>query len=202
VTDTELVDGPLPLARRRLDDAVHALADPLPTWVGGSCRWSDAVYVRLRMALRGRTVVNRTAVYTSKPPCRTDVLALLVAIDRTVGSWEPNGKGTVDRLHQLAGRGWRPQDCALLENYCDEIGGWVLAAAEMLDERPIRVYLHQPCPRCGQQFTYRDNAGESVRVRALRASENGCKCSACGSFWGPEQFEWLARLLGCEPLPT
>ena len=44
-----------------------------------------------------------------------------------------------------------------------------------------------------------------MRVRALRASESGCKCQACGrfggvrSFWGRAQFEWLAQLLGCEP---
>jgi hypothetical protein len=41
-----------------------------------------------------------------------------------------------------------------------------------------------------------------VRVRALRVSETGCKCSACGAFWPPERFEWLARLRGCEPLPA
>jgi hypothetical protein len=45
-------DGALPAARRRLDDAVHALVDPVPVWDGDVCRWSDAVYVRLRMALQ------------------------------------------------------------------------------------------------------------------------------------------------------
>src|SRR5262249_2259895 len=48
---TTSVDGPLPLARRRLDDAVHALADPVPQWVDGACRWHPALYGRLRVAL-------------------------------------------------------------------------------------------------------------------------------------------------------
>ncbi|HEX9176001.1 MAG TPA: hypothetical protein VF874_07870 [Mycobacterium sp.] len=124
----------------------------------------------------------------------------MVAIDGTVGSWEPHGKGTVDRLHQLAGRGWRPQDCAVLDDYSGQLQRWTLTAAELLAESP-RVFLHVPCPRCGERFAYRrDSAGELVRVRALRVSESGCKCSACGAFWPPDRFEWLARLLGCPPL--
>ena len=101
-------DGPLELARRRLDDAVHALADPAPEWAGGVCRWSDPLYVRLRGALPGRTVVNRREVDRRTLPCHMDVLSLLCEIDTTVGGWEPHGKSTLDRLHQLPARGWRP----------------------------------------------------------------------------------------------
>ena len=66
-----------------------------------------------------------------------------------------------------------------------------------------RVYLEQPCPRCRARFAYHANrAGENVRTRALRVSEDGCTCGECGAFWSPEQFHWLARLLGCQPLPA
>ncbi len=41
-----------------------------------------------------------------------------------------------------------------------------------------------------------------MRVRALRVSEAGCACGACGAFWPPDRFEWLARLLGCPALPA
>ena len=99
-------DGPLPLARRRLSDALHALADPIPEWAGGTCRWSDALYVRLRAELPGGTRARRGWVNSSRLPCRGDVLDLLFQIDTTVGGWEPHGKGTVERLHELAGRGW------------------------------------------------------------------------------------------------
>jgi hypothetical protein len=70
------IDNPLAAARRRLDDAVHGLADPVPVWDHGTCRWSDAVYDRLRVALAGgagnRTGARRTV------PCRVDVLTLPV----------------------------------------------------------------------------------------------------------------------------
>ena len=195
-------DGPLPLAARRLGDAVHALADPLPVWDDGVCRWSDPLYVRLRAALTGRTVSARRRAHGARLPCRTDVLALLCQIDAAVGGWEPHGKTTVDRLRQLAARGWRPMDCDLINGYSDQIERWAVAVGELLELTP-RVYLPTPCPRCGAAFAYRrDDGGERRRTRALRVSETGCTCLACGSFWGPERFEWLARLLGCPALPA
>jgi len=57
-------------------------------------------------------------------------------------------------------------------------------------------------PSCGARFVYRQGAGESVRSWALRVSEDGCECSGCRAFWPPEEFHWLARLLGCVPLPS
>ncbi|MGZ3303989.1 MAG: DUF7340 domain-containing protein [Isosphaeraceae bacterium] len=33
-------------------------------------------------------------------------------------------------------------------------------------------------------------------------SETGCTCLGCGAFWEPSEFHWLARLLGCAPLPA
>jgi hypothetical protein len=192
-------DGPLVLARRRLDDAVRALADPTPEWDHGVCRWADPLYVRLRTALRGQAS-NRTGARRSAP-CRIDVLTLLIEVDVTVAGWEPHAKGTIDRLRALAGHRWRPQNCALLEDYCGQLQRWVLVGTELLDRRPV-VHLHVPCPSCGARWAYRDNSGERVRVRALRVSETGCECLACRSFWGTERFEWLARLLGCSALPA
>jgi hypothetical protein len=43
---------------------------------------------------------------------------------------------------------------------------------------------------------------DGVRARALRVSEDGARCAACAAFWSPDQFHWLARLLGCPSLPT
>ena len=190
------------MAARRLGDAVHALADPLPAWVDGRCRWSDPLYVRLRAALRGQPVRRGRRTQRSRLPCSVTALAWLIEVDATVAGWEPHGKGTVDRLHALAARGWRPMDCDLIAGYCDRLERWASAACELLDETP-RVYLHKPCPRCGEAFAYRrDDSGERRRTRALRVSETGCTCLACGSFWEPERFEWLARLLGCPALPA
>jgi uncharacterized protein with PIN domain len=65
-----------------------------------------------------------------------------------------------------------------------------------------RVFLEVACPRCGARFAYRDSAGEQVRTRALRVSEDGARCGACGAFWPLDRFEFLAKLLGCPSLPT
>jgi hypothetical protein len=197
---TTRTDGPLALARRRLDDAVYTLASPAPMWADGMRLWVDPLYGRLREALSGGRTVRRRRAHAARPPCRVDVLALLIAIDATVGAWEPHGKGTVDRLRQLAARDWRPQDCRLLDDYSGRLEGWAASAVELLDETPV-VALEVPCPSCGASFAYRrGGAGDQVRTRALRVSEAGCACRACGAFWGPERFEWLARLLGCTTL--
>lgn len=57
-------------------------------------------------------------------------------------------------------------------------------------------------PAVRTSWAYRRGHGEQVRVRALRVSESGCECLACGAFWAPERFEWLAKLLGCTPAVT
>ncbi|MGE5697180.1 MAG: hypothetical protein ACM4D3_18710 [Candidatus Sericytochromatia bacterium] len=132
----------------------------------------------------------------------TAALASFAEIDGTVVSWTPEEKGdTIERLHALTTRGWRPQGiCTLLDDHCSQIEGWTLAGTELLTETP-RVFRRQSCPRCGARFTYRrDDSGESVRVRCLRVSEAGCTCLGCGALWAPAEFHWLARLLGCEPI--
>jgi hypothetical protein len=197
-------DGPLALARRQLENAVAALADPVPVWDGGVCRWAPAVYSSLRRELSGgRRPIGRRGRLGSRSPCHIGMLDLIVDIDAPVGAWEPGAKGTVDRLHQLAGRGWRPQDCPVIDGYTAQLQRWVVAAAELLGPEP-RVYLRQPCPSCGARHAYRrgGGAGEHVRAPALRVSEIGCRCGACGASWDPDQFHWLARLLGCPALPA
>lgn len=203
VAAIESTDGPLPLARRRLADAVHSLADPVPVWDHGACHWSDPLYTRLRGAVVARTADRRRVVAGSRAPCRIDVLTLLVDVDTTVAGWEPDGKGTLDRLHQLSARTYRPQDCGLIEDYCAQIERWVLAGAELIGDRQVAVTLRLPCPSCGAAVVHRRNgSGEQVRGWALKASETGCECSACRAFWPSDQFEFLARLLGCAPLPS
>jgi hypothetical protein len=129
------------------------------------------------------------------------VLTLLIDVDRAVAGWEPDAKGTVERLHQLVARGWRPCDTTAMGGYASRIEQWVIAAAELLDRRPV-LHLDVPCPSCAARWTYHRNAGEQVRVRALRVSEDGASCGACHAFWPPAEFHWLARLLGSASLPA
>ena len=193
-------DGPLALARRALGDAVHALADPVPVWDHGTARWSDSVYARLRSALVGRTARSRAAMAGSRMPCRVDVLTLVVDIDTAVAAWEPGKGGTVDRLHALTGRGFRPQDYQLLDGYCDQLERWAIAAAELLGDRQVAVALRRPCPSCSELWVYRGT--ESIRAWALTVTEDGAECRCCRAYWPPDQFRFLAQLLGCTPLPT
>lgn len=161
---------------------MHALADPVPVWDHGTARWSDAVYTRLRASLGGgRTGAKGWRVASSRAPLRVNVLAL--------------------RLHTLVAAGWRPQDTSLLDDHAADVERWTLSAVELLGDRPPTVSLRLPCPSCGERFTYRRSAGESVRKWALRVSEDGCECQVCKAFWEPTEFHWLARLLGCEALP-
>ena len=124
-----------------------------------------------------------------------------MSIDETVARWQPSKGDTCDRLHALTGRGWRPQDCEFLDDYCDQIERWCIAAAELLGDRQVAVSLRYPCPACGTRFVVRQARGEVMRSWTLRVTEDGCNCQQCRAQWLPNEFEWLARLLGCEPLP-
>jgi hypothetical protein len=197
-------DNPLAAARRGLAEAVFALAEPQPIWVGGICRWADPVYVRLRDALKGSKVIGRRQVPDSRLPCRTDILTLIIELDMTVAEWQPDGEGALDRLRRLRDRAWRPEDIELLESHHAQLQRWTVTAVELLGDTAPTVALRLPCPACGTKHVYRRNqVGETVRVWALQVSEDGCRCQRCHAAWQPEQFEFLAtRLLGLPALPA
>ncbi len=197
-------DEPLLLARRRLDRAVHGLADVQPHWLNGRVDWSARLYDRLRGALKGSARgASGRRVPGSRLPCAAAVLALLVEVDAVVASWEPDAVGTVDKLHKLIGRGWRPQDVSKLDSYSEQLEKWTADASELLGDAPVVVPLRLPCPRCGQRYIYRrSRSEETVRSDALRVSESGAECLGCRAVWEPAEFHWLARLLGCDALPV
>ena len=85
--------------------------------------WQGSVYARLRTELAGGRVVRRSHAHGSRLPCHTGILTWVIEVDAAVGSWEPHGKTTVDRLHQLAGRGFRPQDCELIDGTARRLNG-------------------------------------------------------------------------------
>lgn len=194
-------DGPLPIARKRLADAVGNLVDPKPEWHAGQFQWIGSVYDRLRGNLRGRAAGSgRRLMPGSRLPCRLNALSLLCEIDQAAGDWNSEEKTTADRLKQLAARDWRPQDCEKLDEYSRRIEQWVVSASEILGGA-VRVYLPQPCPHCGTEWVYqRDrHSGETVRRRALLVTEQGAVCGKCKASWEPSQLTFLARLLGVAP---
>lgn len=130
-------------------------------------------------------------------------LDLLVAIDMCAERWEPGKGDKVDRLHRLAGRGWRPQDTAAMDDIAARLKRWAIDAAQLVGDTTVSVPLLLPCPVCAARFTYRRNSGgETVRTDALKVSEDSCDCSGCGAVWEPVEFHWLARLPGCPSLPA
>ena len=97
----------------------------------------------------------------------------------------------------------RPQDCELIDGYTGRVESWTPEAVEVLGDKPPEVALRLPCPvaDCGKRFVYRLSAGERVRSSALRVSESGARCLACGATWPVDRLEFLAKLLGCPALP-
>lgn len=194
---------PLPLARNRLADAVHAFADPQPIWIGGRCRWQPSLYSRLRDALTPRNQYTQHRVPGSRPPCRTDALVLVIECDMTLGEWQPDGDGAIERLHRLRERQWTPDEVEQIQRYADQILRWTATAVELLGDRPPTVALRLPCPSCGRKHVNAHNgAGEPVRRWALQVNEREARCLGCDSTWTSEQFAWLAKLLGCPALPV
>ena len=192
---------PLALSRRRLSDAVHAFADPLPIFEAGTYRTIPPVYTRLRGALRGATIRLGRRSPTSRPPCNTAVLGLLVDVDQAAAEWEPKEPHTLARLRATAERDRRPQDCELIDGMTARVEAWTLKAVDVLGDRPPEVALRLPCPSCDKRFVYRLSAGERVRSSALRVSEAGARCLACNATWEPAKLEFLAKLLGLPALP-
>jgi len=156
----------------------------------------------LRGALRGATAQFGRRSPSSRPPCHTRVLSLLVDIDQAAAEWEPDEQDTLCRLRAAALRDRRPQDCSLLDGYTARVEGWTIEAVEVLGDKPPEVALRLPCPSCGKRFVYRLSAGESVRSAALRVSEAGARCLACRASWEPAKLEFLAKLLGLPALPA
>ena len=149
-------------------------------------KWQDMI----RVSSLSTRVIGRPSNYRSRPRTPSSMCHCHTTRHHRRRATTPT---------RQSGRTFRRQDSELLDDYSGSIEKGVLTATELLDKRPV-VFLHVPCPRCGQRHAYRDSSGERARTRALRVLEAGCKCPACGAFCPPERFEWLVRLLGCLPL--
>ena len=67
---------------------------------------------------------------------------------------------------------------------------------------PRRMHLAVACPTCGMRTVFvPDETGEMVQRAALIVDgTDGCTCLACYTVWPPERLEFLADVLGCQPL--
>lgn len=85
------------------------------------------------------------------------------------------------------------------------LASWV-DRVEAFFNPPSSVEIPEPCPACGARYVERFKDGQMIRSNALnlhRERATGrtteAKCSACGAAWAPNQFEFLAELVGATP---
>lgn len=73
---------------------------------------------------------------------------------------------------------------------------------------PSSREIAAPCPGCNARYALRVSGGETVRTSALsilRDRDSGrpieARCASCTRTWPPDQFEFLAKLVGAKPVP-
>jgi hypothetical protein len=192
-------DGPLPLAKRRLADAVAGLC--APQWQDR--RPLDPRYTQLRDAMAAPSISgHRRNTPSSLIPAQIDALKLVLLIDaRThVLTAFSRARTTPNRLRELAQRRtWRPQDCDQLKTIAGEIESWATAIDDLFAAKPIP--LPNPCPHCRQTHTHViSDEGEHVQTAALTISaDRGAECHACHDVWPPDRLLFLGRTLGYLP---
>lgn len=198
----------LPAARQALSDAVHQLAGRTTITItadDGTCtqHYGDSLYEQLLVSTGGVQRDGGGEGAHSQPPIWIDGVQLLSEIDVAVRREQPDPGSlsekipeTMRRLYLIDDRLWRVQDTGRVYEIADACVGWAGRIVGLFDP-PARRSLPNPCPACGAVVVYRrDSGGEVVRQPALQIGSFGCECMRCHVVWGPERFQFLARVLG------
>lgn len=203
-------DGSLPLALRKLDDALHALCEPRSQLADGRMAYVPSRYLQLQDATGGQqSNPGGGGGSKSRPPLWADAFDQLREIDVAVEAWQPAFNGvppTVGRLRCLRARGWRPQDTKQIEQITSNLLEWVAAIDALFAEEPVRALWaaqgggFAACPHCGKTMAKkRDRGGELVQYPALQVLNDGStRCMACKTSWSPQLAMWVCRQLGYE----
>lgn len=191
----------LPDAVLHLRRAIDALIEPRQEIIEGKRRVGPSLYVQLWDAapleqITGRRELSATAVTW------IEALRLRIEIDQRIELEQPMFRGvppTVGRLREIAKRGWKPSQARYVDRFAGALQDWAKEIEELLNPQP-QWTLAAECPNCGQAIVYgTDSAGERVRKPALSIGPQGCVCQRCRTVWTPDQFLFLARVLGYEP---
>ncbi len=201
--------------REQLDDAVQDLIGvrhgtiTVDTPTGTTIRavYRDSVYTEMVAALPGGQGTQLGSTARSMPPLWVDGLIWLNDVHATIDVWVHTYQLRADltvteQLDALTALTWRPQDVPLVQDHADTIRRWVRNGTTLIDgEEQRKMELCAPCPQCETRFTYRkDSGGDVVRLAALSMTVKGCVCLVCHAEWGPQLYEHLAAVLGCEPV--
>ena len=190
-------DGNLPAARARLDKAISAVFAPIYDRTNNETRVAPSLYTQLVDAIPG--VTGERSGSRAGMPLWVDALDCRNEIITWLATWQPKGRTAEDRLRQLEGRPWRPQDVGCMDGISAEMEKWPGKIRAII--YPERHWaIPAPCPACGATIVYRrDSSGEEVRQAALQIDSAGCRCQRCRAWWPPDRFAHLARVLGYEP---
>lgn len=204
-------DGNLPKARERLTRAVEALIDSRGQLVNGKWAEIPSLYLQLYDSVPGEQGNGHTPA-RSMPPLWLDAVKLLSEIDGATRKWQPTYTKpllrihhlfppTICRLRELLQRSYRPQDTHLMDDYSNQLEGWVIDIETLLTPQHVK-HVTAPCPSCNHKTALRrDSAGELVRVPVLQiVAEQGCTCLVCKAHWPPPLYMLLCKVLGF-PVP-
>jgi hypothetical protein len=193
---------PLPLARKRLEDAIDELVHTrrYSMRIDGERKLKrvrlPSLYQQVIEAVQSRRA-GAGGKWAGQFPFWADALVLLQEIDYEVRKmhFAPHGWDgwTTQRLAVLRARKWRPQDCDVILRYAEMLDGFAKRAEGLFAPKPIP--LPDPCPECGEKTVYRKQDGEEVRTPALQIDENGATCGACKANWPVEYLQILGKIL-------
>lgn len=192
-------ESTLPDAVDALYRAVGELVDPIKRLVGGTVLAGPSPYEDLLAEIPASTAGDSSrGVAKSRPVVWVDALDLRIEIDTRTAQLHPEGQDTPQRLRGLAAKRWRPQDTRIVRDAATEIAAWRVSIRALTDPQHVKQ-IAAPCPACGTRWVYRTSAsaGETIRQPALQLiTDTGCTCQNCRSFWPPDRYLFLCKLLG------
>lgn len=206
---------PLPDALDRLDQVVRDLCDPpevvvLRDGLTTTEHVGDSLLNQISATGHGGEIgksrggANRLPVSAAKLDAWLEIQASASDLhDRAVMHTRPTVEQYVRRIAELA-HGWSDPQAVLW--VVDHLRVWREMILGVL-EPPRRVSIAAACPTCRARMVLVAEPGtrDRVQVDALQVTmEDGrptaASCMACRASWAPQQFEFLGRLIGCEPV--
>ena len=204
---TDLDEQQLPDVVQDLDDAVYQLTKIQTTRVQGRAFTAPSLWVQMQQAVHGtQTGPGNKTTFRSTSPAWLEGIDWCRRVETKVREWLPNHEGhTLTLLTVLPEQKWPPHMVNEVSKIAKTVHAWARQAEALLSGEG-EMEVKNSCPECGERYMYRpgpeSDKGEptTIRTPALVVSSRGARCRWCGTEWGPEMLEWLARLVGAEPV--
>lgn len=199
----DATEASLPAAVSVLHDSVGKLIDEQKGLVGGRVLSAPSWWDRLVEATAASSLKEgNRLVPASRPPAWSPAIDMITEITAEVRGWLPGPDPVPVKLRAIASRRWAPPEVETVSAIGARVAAMAVEVRRLLEPPPrMEVKAACPAPDCGVRTVRRKIDGEWIRTAALHLDvETGCSCLSCGSHWRPEQFTWLATLIGCTPV--